>query len=281
MSTAPKGKDSAATPQLLASDQGEAAERDDEDDAAALNASPTRLLVVLGSGGHTAEMLAMLRKLDPHTFLRSWSSRTYVISEGDALSAERAREFEEHLLLSTTTPKSANSTAQIDQEEERAQQAKDTAAIDAGSYDVHVVPRARRIHQSLLTTPLSALRCLLACISILSRPAPPDLILTNGPGTGVIVVLTALVLRFVDVGDGRRTSRVRTVYVESWARVRGLSLSGRLLLRVVDRSMFEENSGYQLQGNVSEVQESALIHQMINKMFEFERNLMIVMETAK
>ena len=34
--------------------------------------TPTRLLVVLGSGGHTAEMLAMLRGLD----VRKWTHRT-------------------------------------------------------------------------------------------------------------------------------------------------------------------------------------------------------------
>lgn len=187
---------------------------DDDDDAAPTATRPTRLLVVLGSGGHTAEMLAMLRALAPATFQRSWSRRTYVVSAGDALSAERAHDYEESLLASTKAGE---------------------GVVNVGSYDIRVVPRARRIHQSLLTTPLSALKCLLACVSVLREPAPPDLILTNGPGTAVIVILTALLLRFVDVGDGKGTSRTRTVYVESWARVRRLSLSGRLLLRVVDR----------------------------------------------
>ncbi|KAK8180483.1 oligosaccharide biosynthesis protein Alg14-like protein, partial [Phyllosticta capitalensis] len=193
---------------------------------------PTRLLVVLGSGGHTAEMMAMLGKLDKARFLRSWSHRTYVVSEGDGLSAERAREFEEALL-------------DFDGKE-----------IEVGSYDIQLVPRARKIHQSLLTTPFSSLRCLGACHSILRSPfsspdiesstAPqhqatffPNLILTNGPGTGVIVILAALLLRYCDLGDLDRTSRIRTVYVESWARVKRLSLSGKLLLRVVDRFLVQ------------------------------------------
>ncbi|KAF4313697.1 Oligosaccharide biosynthesis protein [Botryosphaeria dothidea] len=199
-------------------DPAEEAEKDAAsttiDDDAPTATRPTRLLVVLGSGGHTAEMLAMLRALAPAKFQRSWSRRTYVVSAGDALSAERAHEYEESLLAST------KAAADV---------------VNVGSYDIRVVPRARRIHQSLLTTPLSALKCLLACVSVLREPTPPDLILTNGPGTAVIVILTALLLRFVDVGDGKGTSRIRTVYVESWARVRRLSLSGRLLLRVVDR----------------------------------------------
>ncbi|GME63787.1 Oligosaccharide biosynthesis protein [Neofusicoccum parvum] len=179
----------------------------DPDDAAP--APPTHLVVVLGSGGHTAEMLAMLRGVDRATFLASWTRRTYVVSAGDALSAERARDFEASLA---------------------------TSSAATSSYAVRTVPRARRIHQPLLTTPLSALRCLAAVFALLrDGPAPPDLVLTNGPGTGVVVVLAALLWRFVDVGDVAGTSRVRTVYVESWARVRRLSLSGKLLLRVVDR----------------------------------------------
>ncbi|KAK8158613.1 oligosaccharide biosynthesis protein Alg14-like protein, partial [Phyllosticta citrichinensis] len=192
---------------------------------------PTRLLVVLGSGGHTAEMMAMLGNLDKARFLRSWSHRTYVVSEGDALSAERAREWEESLMVKG-------------------------GELEIGTYDIQLVPRARKIHQSLLTTPYSSLRCLAACHAILRSPfaspaiesstAPqhqatffPNLILTNGPGTGVIVVLAALLMRFCDLGDLDRTSRIRTIYVESWARVKRLSLSGRLLVRVVDRFLVQ------------------------------------------
>lgn len=66
----------------------------------------------------------------------------------------------------------------------------------------------------------------------------PDIILTNGPGTGVIVVLTSLFLRFFDF-RGMGPARTRVVYVESLARVRGLSLSGRLLKKVADRFLVQ------------------------------------------
>ncbi|KAK8224579.1 oligosaccharide biosynthesis protein Alg14 like-domain-containing protein [Phyllosticta capitalensis] len=226
---------------------------------------PTRLLVVLGSGGHTAEMMAMLGKLDKARFLRSWSHRTYVVSEGDGLSAERAREFEEGLLDFGTCggrSKHGDADAIFTDDEKEAKDVRASAdkrdgkEIEVGSYDIQLVPRARKIHQSLLTTPFSSLRCLGACHSILRSPfsspdiesstAPqhqatffPNLILTNGPGTGVIVILAALLLRYCDLGDLDRTSRIRTVYVESWARVKRLSLSGKLLLRVVDRFLVQ------------------------------------------
>ncbi|KAK7633340.1 oligosaccharide biosynthesis protein Alg14 like-domain-containing protein [Phyllosticta citricarpa] len=244
---------------------------------------PTRLLVVLGSGGHTAEMMAMLGKLDKARFLRSWSHRTYVVSEGDALSAERAREWEESLLefgtgrvgkrrAHASKDDGAAAIFTDDEEDDAIEELKRAAGdrkgteLEIGTYDIQLVPRARKIHQSLLTTPFSSLRCLAACHSILRSPfassaidssmAPqhqptffPDLILTNGPGTGVIVVFAALLLRFCDLGDLDRTSRIRTVYVESWARVRRLSLSGKLLVRVVDRflvqweTLLEKTSG--------------------------------------
>lgn len=53
--------------------------------------SSARLLVVLGSGGHTAEMLRLLEPLD---FRNKYSRRVYVVSSGDTLGEGKAREFE-------------------------------------------------------------------------------------------------------------------------------------------------------------------------------------------
>ena len=84
----------------------------------------------------------------------------------------------------------------------------------------------------------------------------PDLILLNGPGTAVIVVFASLVLRFFGLGsrggggrlEGRGFAdrdqprkRTRTIYIESWARVQKLSLSGRILAAcgAVDRLLVQ------------------------------------------
>lgn len=192
---------------------------------------PTRLLIVLGSGGHTAEMLSALRFLDT----AKYTHRTYVVSSGDAFSALKAKEFEHGL-------------------KDRAR-AKSKHAATYGSYDVAVVPRARKIYQSLLTTPWSSLKCLLACFVVLRAPDTrtstehgtvskgvfyPDLIISNGPATAVIIVLASLILRFLGF-PGTRGS-MRTIYVESWARVTRLSLSGKILVRVVDRFLVQWKS---------------------------------------
>lgn len=158
--------------------------------------TPGHLLVVLGSGGHTAEILNILRSVEQ---LQQDYNRTYIVSSGDAFSAGKAAEFEEKL--------GANN-----------------------NFDIVNVHRARRVHQSLVTAPFSTLRCMWDCTTLLYR-SPPDIILTNGPGTGVCVVLASILLRFFFIG----TAGMRTIFIESWARVKTLSLSGRILKFFVDR----------------------------------------------
>jgi len=171
-------------------------------------------------------MLSLLTAL-PST---SYTHRTYVVSSGDAFSASKAADFESQLLSKypfSTKSLTASGTPR-----------------EYGNYDIATVPRARKIHQPLWSTPFSCLWCLVACLRVLvSRPedyeppkewphAYPALILTNGPATGLIVVTSALLLRFLGLrgteADG--WSGMRSVFVESWARVRKLSLSGRIIV---------------------------------------------------
>lgn len=70
-------------------------------------------------------------------------------------------------------------------------------------------------------------------------PRCPNVILTNGPATGAVVVGAAVLLRFVGWKDAAGRNVLRTIYVESFARVKRLSLSGRLLLPVVDRFLVQ------------------------------------------
>ncbi|KUJ12097.1 oligosaccharide biosynthesis protein Alg14 like protein [Mollisia scopiformis] len=173
--------------------------------------TPSHILIVLGSGGHTAEMSSLLRGFDPSRYFH----RTYVVSSGDGFSAQKALEIERMLQQSKDQPSKEGDTDPV-----------------TGRWDVRVVPRARKIHQSLLTTPFSAIWSLASCIWVLwdcswRRAGWPDVVVTNGPATGVMVVFAAAGLRFLGVAGW---GKMRCVYVESWARVRTLSLSGRILL---------------------------------------------------
>lgn len=206
-------------------------------------------------------MLSLLRDLDSH----SYTHRSYVVSSGDDFSARKAVEFEWEL---QGRMKSHARDGQRDQSGKGKERQK-------VQYDVVFVPRARQIHQSLLTTPVSALRCLMACFSILcappvslsssssfscrirsypparSLPAPspmspssssscpltyPHLILTNGPATATILVVASLLLRMLPafllaaLGLPCPAGTMRCIYIESWARVRRMSLSGKLLV---------------------------------------------------
>ena len=53
--------------------------------------STATLLVVLGSGGHTAEMIRLLDSLN----FTKYSYRRYIVSSGDTLSEGKARHFEQ------------------------------------------------------------------------------------------------------------------------------------------------------------------------------------------
>lgn len=250
----------------------------------------TRVLIVLGSGGHTHEMFYLLRNLDT----RKYTHRTYVISSGDAFSAGRAVEFEKELEAreklrereeeerrmaeqgeesgineerrekdgNTTTMRNrrksnASKQANSSQEKEEGQEETRISHTGPSSYNLVHLPRARNIHQPLYTTPLTSLATLLSSFRPLLSTPPllpgqppqnryeaaardlPDLIITNGPATGVIVVLAAMILRFFNWRSAESRGKCRTVYVESFARVTRLSLSGRLLLNVVDRFLVQ------------------------------------------
>ncbi|KAE8371704.1 UDP-N-acetylglucosamine transferase subunit alg14 [Aspergillus bertholletiae] len=206
--------------------------------------TPAHLLVVLGSGGHTAEMFSMLRrmKLDPSRY----AYRTYVVSSGDNFSATKAVEFETQYL-------------------NHVQKATATDRKPAESYTIVTVPRARRVHQSFLTAPFSTLRSFWACLLVLrgqnadQKRLPssmvssyPDAILTNGPATAVCIILAARLLRLYNFIQGLIPFKslggedlapahyqLRTIFIESWARVTTLSLSGKILLPFADRFLVQ------------------------------------------
>lgn len=110
----------------------------------------------------------------------------------------------------------------------------------AGTLDTFRVPRARRVHQPFWTAPFTCLSTAVHAVNALTREPNarpitahgsqfkyPHVVVTNGPATGFIVCLVAHALKlFYLVPQGR----LKMVYVESWARSRSLSLTGRLFL---------------------------------------------------
>ncbi|KAL2073217.1 hypothetical protein VTL71DRAFT_10541 [Oculimacula yallundae] len=187
--------------------------------------SASHMVAVLGSGGHTAEMMSLLRDIDPSRYIH----RTYIVSSGDSFSTDKAVEIERVI-------QSKHKLA--DQNEEYQPTKAGETGADTGTWDVKIVPRARRIHQPLYTTPVSSLWCFIGCLRALvetartSKAAPfeyPDVIITNGPATAVMVVMAVMFLKFFGVAP---VDKMKVIYVESWARVKTLSLSGKVLLKL-------------------------------------------------
>lgn len=125
-----------------------------------------KCLVVLGSGGHTAEMFYDLRSLGS---LCDRLDFTYLIADTDRGSAGQAEAFESERKKSTT----------------------------------HIVrvPRAREVGQSYSSSVVTTLRA--ACFTLQHvLGLLPDIVFTNGPGTCVPVVFAVYVCRILGL---RRT----------------------------------------------------------------------------
>ncbi|KAJ6782209.1 hypothetical protein PWT90_06715 [Aphanocladium album] len=162
-------------------------------------------LFVLGSGGHTKEMLMMMD--DGACDFRRFHRR-YLISSGDAMSAHHVRDYEASLAALCAA-----------------------AGTQPGTHDAVLVTRARRVHQSILTTPLSALRSVLDILpALLARPGGsarrhPSMVFSNGPATGFFV---AAAIHLLKVAYLVPEDSMRFVYIESWARISTLSVTGKL-----------------------------------------------------
>jgi beta-1,4-N-acetylglucosaminyltransferase len=84
------------------------------------------------------------------------------------------------------------------------------------------------VGQAYASSILSTLYAAWYAFALVAR-VRPALILTNGPGTCVPLVLAALVGRILGF-----MASTRTVFVESYCRVQTLSLTGKVLFYIAD-----------------------------------------------
>lgn len=162
-----------------------------------------RTLAVLGSGGHTAEMLMLLSALSPSHY----GPLMLITADTDRSSVQKAR-------ASLIKP----------------------AGWSEDAVTFHSIPRSREVGQSWASTVISTLRASLAAAVLVLR-LRPELLVVNGPGTCVPVSVATLVLmRVLGLGCTAR-GEPRIVFVESFCRVHTLSMTGKLLyhLRIADR----------------------------------------------
>lgn len=150
------------------------------------------IMALLGSGGHTGEMIRLLGELQLKQFHLTW-----LVSEGDSTSIVKARDMERK--------------------------------HDIEKVDYIILARARKVGEPFVLSIISSLRSLVQTTFKLINSRIPDVLLINGPGTCVPVAYVLFFLRFLGIGN------TRIIYIESLARVNGLSLSGKFVLPISDR----------------------------------------------
>jgi beta-1,4-N-acetylglucosaminyltransferase len=164
--------------------------------------APLRTLIILGSGGHTTEMLTMTRKLPS----KYYYPILYCKASTDATSHDRLRTF------------MAAAAAAGGVVAEDAMNNKNNIE----TIPVYDIPRSREVGQSYFSSVFTTIRAFGASVALVYRLAP-DLILCNGPGTCLPICLVAFLFRLV------RLQHATIVFVESFCRVQSLSLTGKIL----------------------------------------------------
>jgi len=156
---------------------------------------PLRTGIVIGSGGHTTEILKMIQNLNSVNY----SPRIYIMASTDTSSEVKIHQIEE-TRLSRNGP---------------------------DCYEIVKIPRSRSVGQSYITSVFTTLFSSLASLPVMLRKRP-ELIICNGPGTCIPICVVGFMMRILCVTD------TRIVFVESICRVKTLSLSGKILLLFAD-----------------------------------------------
>lgn len=148
-----------------------------------------KTLIILGSGGHTTEMLRIVKNLD----FNKYFPRIYIHAQSDKMSASKIREVEGKI----------------------------------EDYKIVSIFRSREVGQSYSSSVATTLIALIHSITFLWSENP-DLILCNGPGTGVPLCLGAFFFRVFFL------SKTRLIFIESFCRVKSFSLTGKILYYFAD-----------------------------------------------
>lgn len=159
-----------------------------------------KTVIVIGSGGHTSEMMYLIRSLN----LQRYSPRLYVMASSDTWSEQKVHEFE------------CNSKFESSLSE----------------YSVVKIPRSRKVHQSYLSSMFTTIYSTIVLIPDLLF-FNPDLVLCNGPGTCVPVCVIAFLMKCCFISSNT------IIFLESICRVKSLSLTGKILQWFADEIMVQ------------------------------------------
>jgi beta-1,4-N-acetylglucosaminyltransferase len=127
--------------------------------------------------------------------------RCYIIAKTDIGSESKVHQFEAKLVNHNNTNKK--------------------------NFYILKIPRSREVGQSYLTSIFTTLFAILVSIKVVLTERP-DVILANGPGTCVPILLAAFFIRLLGIKD------IKLVLSESYACVNHLSMTSRIMYSFVD-----------------------------------------------
>jgi len=153
-----------------------------------------KVMAICGSGGHTTEMIRLINHL-PSKF----HPINYIVADTDNLSVKKIKDFEE---LRGSKPTS--------------------------DYNIHIISRCREVSQSWLSTIFTTLKSTVSSFPIVWN-TKPDLVLCNGPGTGVPICLIAKLFEII----GAHQSEI--IFIESICRVTSMSMTGKILYPIASK----------------------------------------------
>ncbi|KAF7495850.1 UDP-N-acetylglucosamine transferase subunit ALG14 -like protein [Sarcoptes scabiei] len=148
------------------------------------------LMSVLGSGGHTHEMITLL---DSFVDSRSHSERikflSFVISEDDRMSSTKLQNFVKNWQSNSIT-----------------------------KYAVFEIKRSRKVQQSYISSIWTTIIALYQALGIVLE-TKPEILLCNGPGVCLPLIIICKIF----------SPSTIIVFVESFCRTRTLSLTGKIV----------------------------------------------------
>lgn len=179
-----------------------------------LNPPPIQTLVVLGSGGHTTEMIHLLTSIQHHEY---FAPLNYVVAETDVTSIRRLEAFATAV---------SNKDNNFEGKGEVARTYDEPIVRLPPQGMVYKIPRAREVGQSYLSSIFTTFYSLLYTAKLVLFTTRPDLLIINGPGTCLPIAIWTFVARLLGISYGN------IVFIESFCRVKSLSLTGKVLWKI-------------------------------------------------
>jgi beta-1,4-N-acetylglucosaminyltransferase len=160
--------------------------------------STRSVMCIFGSGGHTTEMILLIKNLGS---LPQFGPFHFVLSHSDETSVSKIK-------------------------------TSNLSVLEKSNIDWHIVHRSREVRQSWFSTIFTTLLALFQSFDLVCKTLP-SVIICNGPGTCVPICFSAFILRLLLLPV--RRYRPSIVFVESFCRVQRLSLTGKLLYPIADK----------------------------------------------